>query len=124
MDKGEIRTYCYMVQTGKPAALIPFQERHVDAAVVFVTVELGLSTYIEKLAEGWVSFWIYKYPHILEVIKSTPQAPKTAFDHWVLGKLFGYEEAAIQEFLSVTHVQSLSCDILGRAATCHRDHQE
>ena len=100
MDKGEIRTYCYMVQTGKPAALIPFQERHVDAAVVFVTVELGLSTYIEKLAEGWVSFWIYKYPHILEVIKTTPQAPKTTFDHWVLGKLFGYEEVVIQEFIS------------------------
>ena len=103
MDKGEIRTYCYMVQRGKPAALIPLQERHVDAAVALVTVEPALNTYVEKLSEGWVQLWIYKYPHILEVIKATPQAPKTTFDHWVFGKLFGYEEASIQEFIKTTH---------------------
>lgn len=54
---------------------------------------------MEILSKGWVTFWGYKYPHILEVIKNMPQAPKTVYDHWVLGKLFGYDEVAIQEFV-------------------------
>lgn len=91
--------YCYMVQRGKPAALMPIQERHLEAAEKTVTEVFGLKIYVEKLHPGWVSLWIYKYPHILEVIKTAPQDPRTVTDHWLLGKLFGYEEAAIQELL-------------------------
>lgn len=102
MDKSKILAYCYMVQRGKPAALIPVPERDINDAVALVNREHGIKAYTESLAEGWVSLWIYKYTHILDVIKALPQAPKSTFDHWVLGKLFGYEEVAIQEFLSVT----------------------
>lgn len=91
-----------MVQRGKPAAVIPVPERDINKVIALVNCESSLKAYIEPLADGWVSLWIYKYPHILDVIKTVPQAPESAFDHWVLGKLFGYEEAAIQEFLSVT----------------------
>lgn len=99
MNKEELRIYCDLVKKGKPAACIPLQVRHIDEARAIVNQEGVLQVHVEGLSEGWVTFWVYRYPHILEAIKNTPQAPKTAYDHWILGKLFGYEEAAIQEFI-------------------------
>ncbi|WAH38605.1 hypothetical protein [Alicyclobacillus dauci] len=102
----ELRNYCYMVQRGKPAASMALQTRYVEEATTIATEEYQLHIYTEELSDGWVTFWVYKYSHILNVIKMTPQEPVTTFDHWLLGKLFGYEEAAIQEFLSVKHEHS------------------
>lgn len=99
MNYEELRAYCFLVKRGKPAASIPLQERDVSEACKLVDQEEKLHHYIERLADDWVTFWVFRYPHILEVIKNIPQTPKTAFDHWVLGKLFGYEEGAIQEFI-------------------------
>lgn len=96
---GQIDAYCYMVQRGKPASTIPVQERYLETVSRTVTETHGLNIYVEPLSEGWVNVWIYKYPHILQVIQALQQAPKTVFDHWVLGKLFGYSEEAIHEFL-------------------------
>ncbi|MGE5604548.1 MAG: hypothetical protein ACM3YE_02530 [Bacteroidota bacterium] len=95
---GRLRVYCEMVQRGKPAAMLPIQARYANKAKTIIQ-SYGLNGYLENLAEGWLTLWIYKFPHILEVIKSVPQAPRTAYDHWVLGKLFGYSEAAIHEFI-------------------------
>lgn len=95
---GRLRAYCEMVQKGKPAAMLPIQARYVNEAKTIIQ-SYGLHKYLEKLAEGWLMLWIYRFPHILEVIKSVPQAPRTAYDHWVLGKLFGYSEEAIGEFI-------------------------
>jgi hypothetical protein len=97
----KITTYCQMVERGKPAACIAIQERYIDSAKHAV-IGYGLKLYTDKLSEGWLSLWIYKYPHILDVIKNAPQVPRTAYDHWILGKLFGYEEAAIGEYIA-TH---------------------
>lgn len=95
---GRLRVYCEMVQRGKPAAMFPIQARYANEAKTIIQ-SYGLHEYLEKLAEGWLTLWIYKFPHILEVIKSVPQAPSTAYDHWVLGKLFGYSEEVIHEFI-------------------------
>lgn len=99
--KGEVSAYCYMVLRGKPAGMVPIQERYLEEIVAIVD-ECELSTHVEHLADGWATLWIYKYPHILEVLKSLPPIPESNFDRWVLGKLFGYEEAAIQDFLTGT----------------------
>lgn len=101
METGEVTAYCYMVHRGKPAAMVPVQERYRKDVISLVTNQ-DLKVYTEPLAEGWFTLWIYKYQHILDVIKSVPQAPNSVFDHWILGKLFGYEESAIQEFLTKT----------------------
>ncbi|MNW38870.1 hypothetical protein D3C74_159480 [compost metagenome] len=99
MNEAELITYSQLVKRGKPAASIPLQEKHLEAALKIVEQEGELLTHIEKLSDGWLTFWVYRYPHILEIIKNSPQAPNTVYDHWILGKLFGYEEAAIQEFI-------------------------
>lgn len=99
MNRDELRIYCMLVKRGKPAACIPLQIRHIDEAIEIVSSEGKLNIYTEDLYEGWVTFWVYSHPHILDVIKNVPQAPKSAYDHWIFGKLFGYEEAAIHEFI-------------------------
>lgn len=96
---GQVDAYCYMVERGKPAALVPVQERWLEEVSRLVTDTYGLKVYTESLSDGWAGLWIYKYPHVLEVIKAMRQAPQTVFDHWALGKLFGYTEEAIHEFL-------------------------
>ena len=101
MDEGGLYAYCYMVKRGKPAACIPVHVRDINKARQIASQELCLS-YSESLANDWFTFWVYQYPHILDVIKSLPQVPRTAYDHWLLGKLFGYEEAAIHEYIKST----------------------
>ncbi len=91
----KIQVYCYMVQRGKPAAMLPIQEKLLGKAITLVVKDHSLNYHIGQLCKGWITFWIYKQPHILEVIKTVPDKPETIFDHWVLGKLFGYDEVAI-----------------------------
>ncbi|MEJ8552752.1 hypothetical protein [Tepidibacter sp. Z1-5] len=61
--------------------------------------------YTENLYEGWKVIWIYKDEYLLEVIKNMPEKPKTIYDHSVLGKVFGYFDKAIKEF-----IESKLCD--------------
>ena len=95
----ELDTLSYMVRTGKPAAMMPVPVRCLEAARRRVRRLHGLETYEQIICNGWASLWIYQYPHIREVIESLPDAPQTVYDHWVLGKLFGYSEEAICSFI-------------------------
>lgn len=95
----DLFTYCYLVQRGKPAASIAVHKRDLKLAEMIVSKE-GLNYYIEILADEWVTFWVYQHPHILNVIKTIPQVPKSEYEHWVLGKLFGYDDSSIADFLS------------------------
>lgn len=97
---GEVSANAYMVERGKPAAMIPIHERDTDNAIKMVEETFKLNAYIEDLSEGWKKLWIYKYDHVLQIINALPQAPQTVIDHWILGKLFGYEESAIHDFVS------------------------
>lgn len=96
--RGQINTYCELVRTGKPAAIIPVQDRYINDAIEMVGCD-NLSYYVESLSEGWNTLWIYKDSYIIEVIKEMPEKPKTTYDHWVLGKVFGYSDNAIKTFL-------------------------
>ena len=95
---GEITAYAYMVRNGKPAALVSVQTRYIDAAIE--TIESHkLYHHHAHLAEGWVEMWMYKTPTMKEIIECLPSVPTTAFDHWVLGKLFGYSDTEIYTFI-------------------------
>ncbi len=96
---GQIELSCYLIQRGKPCALIPIHERLIDLASKYIRTSFKLKIYTTKLSDGWISLWIYKDDFMLEVIKSLPEKPKTTYDHWVLGKAFGYSDEAIRDFL-------------------------
>jgi hypothetical protein len=107
---GYIDALCYMVQRGKPAAVVSLQNRHVDEAIEVIHTSHQLKTLVEISCEGWVELWIFRYDHVLDVIQSLPQVPSNNYEHWLLGKLFGYGEEAIAEFInsnSNTHAKKL-----------------
>ena len=106
--KEKIYNLCYQVKTGKPAANLPIQKRYSNQATQIIVKECRLKYRIEPLSEGWSNFWIFKKDYMLEVIKRLPQKPKTTFDHWVLGKAFGYSDEAIEEFLSSPEASSVT----------------
>jgi len=97
--KGQTEAYCYMVSRGKPAAVIAIQKRYVLDIKSTVKSFRGIKTYEQFLADGWISLWIYKKDFMMEIIKKLPEKPNTVHDHWVLGKVFGYSDEAITEFI-------------------------
>jgi len=90
--------YCLMVQRGKPCACMAIQDRYIKETTG-IADKHGLRTHIEDLAEGWKTLWVYKDEYMLDIIKLLPNEPVTKFEHWVLGKAFGYSDEAIKTFL-------------------------
>lgn len=97
--KGQLDSYCEFVRCGKPAAMLALQDRYVKEAENIITNKYSLMFYEEDLAKGWKTIWIYKENYLLDIILALPEQPKTIFEHWVLGKVFGYSEQAIKDFL-------------------------
>ncbi|MFZ7119488.1 MAG: hypothetical protein ACOWWH_00875 [Eubacteriaceae bacterium] len=95
----EIDLFCYMVERGKPTALITIKDQYINDAIDYVKLNYKLETYVCDLADGWKQLWIYKRDYFIEIINCLPEMPKTIYDHWVLGKVFGYSDEAIEEFL-------------------------
>lgn len=101
--KGKLISYCEFVQRGKPTAMMPIQDRYVKESTEIIN-NYNLFYYIESLSEGWKTIWIYKEKYMLEVIQKLPEQPKTIFEHWILGKAFGYSEQAIKNFLETNQL--------------------
>lgn len=100
-EKGQLSEICYMIKRGRPASTIRIQEKFVESAIEYVTNE-GLKTYTEHLDEGWKVLWIYKElytPEIILAIREIDIEQDTAFYHWCLGKLFGYDDKSIRAFI-------------------------
>lgn len=96
---------CDMVKKGKPCSCEPVQDRYVDGSIKIIN-NFKLRSYVEELSHGWKTVWIYKDEYMLEVIKKLPEQPKTIFDHWTLGKAFGYSDEAIKNFVKTKLLQS------------------
>jgi len=96
----KIDLYCDLIKKGKPCSCEAIQERYFEETVIRINNMFGLKTYIENLVPEWKTIWIYKEDYMLEIIKLLPEEPKTSFEHWVLGKAFGYSDEAIKEFIA------------------------
>ena len=97
--KLKVDLYCDLIKKGKPCACEAIQSRYIEEIVNRVDKSFGLKVYVEELAAEWKTLWIYKENYMLEIIKSLPEEPKTNFEHWILGKAFGYSDEAIKNFL-------------------------
>lgn len=98
--KVQINDYCYFIQRGKPSAMLQVQNRYINEAMEIVERYEDLYYINKYLSDGWREFWIYRKPFMSEVIKNLPEKPKTIYDHWLLGKAFGYSDEAIEEFIN------------------------
>lgn len=100
--KMQIYIYCQAVQTGnKPVANMLLQTRYIDKAKKII-LKHGLNLYVENIKENenWKSIFIYKHKYLIDIIKNIPDNPTTIYEHWILGKLFGYSDEAIGEFIN------------------------
>lgn len=103
--KMQIITYCEAIKTGtKPVAMLSIQSRYVEEVKLYIEYE-GLKIHIRSSEgdENWKVVFIYKYDYLLDVIKSAPEYPNSIFEHWMLGKLFGYSDEAIKDFLATLY---------------------
>ncbi len=97
---GQFDIYCQDVKREvKPLALLSVQDRYVSRVVDYVTNKEGLFVYTEDIAEGWSAVYIYKYDFLKDVILELPSSPQTAYEHWILGKVFGYSDNEIANFI-------------------------
>jgi hypothetical protein len=98
MDKyilSQIDTYCYLIKRGKPCASVAIKEEYANDIIN----NYRLNIYYEYLSIGWKTLWIFKDNFMIEIIKYLPEESKTFFEHWILGKAFGYSDEAIKDFL-------------------------
>jgi hypothetical protein len=91
--------HCRYIKTGKPCSCEAIQDQYVDKVIQYVK-EQNLKSHIEPLCKDWKTIWIYRDDYMLNIIKNLPDTPKTTFDHWVLGKAFGYSDEAIREYVN------------------------
>lgn len=105
---GSVSSYCYMVLNGKPVASVAIEEKCKDEAISIIKDIYNLNYIIskDKNDKDSLTVWIYKHPHLKEIIEiiiyifyKRKEYPITNFDHWILGKLYGYDEDSIAEFL-------------------------
>lgn len=89
---------CDIVQKGKLCSCEAIQDRYIEDAINIIN-SFRLNVYVEELSLGWKTIWIYKDEYMLEVIKKLPEQPKTIFEHWILGKAFGYSDEAIKNYI-------------------------
>lgn len=101
--QGQINTYCESVSKScKPVVMFPIQDRCVKEVVEIINkyYDKSLLFHMDFLYKDWTTVWIYKKPFMREIINNLPEQPKTIFDHWVLGKVFGFSDEAIEEYLN------------------------
>lgn len=96
---GELATQAILISRDvRPAAMEAVQDRYLDEARA-IAKNHGLRLLAYDLSVGWKEVWIYKHPHVGLVIDRTSRQPANGFEHWVLGKLFGYSEQSIADYL-------------------------
>ena len=105
--KEKIYDYCYQIKTCKPVVNIAIQDRYIEEAKQIIN-KSGYKYFTELLSDGWLTLWIFKNDIMLEIIKALPDKPKTIYDHWVLGKAFGYSYEAIEQFLTTPEVGTVA----------------
>jgi len=96
--ESQIDTFSYMIDKGKPCALVAIQDRYVSEAELMVETA-GLKCLIVQSEYGWSNLWIYKHDIMLEVITNLPE-PTSAYNDWILGHAFGYSDHEILNWIT------------------------
>lgn len=100
--RGQLSVYCYEISKGtKPVAMIPVKTIYVEQLKEYVEKEkLYVSVEEVKGYPEWSTVYIFRDKYLKDVIKNAPDTPNSIYDHWVLGKLFGYSNADIKAYVS------------------------
>lgn len=108
----KIDSYCYFIDKGKPVAMEPVKSEDIKEVADIIEknkkscfyrdltrAEWEAFGYSEGIDSNYIQVWIYEKPIMLDVIKMMPKRPETIYDHWVLGKIFGFSDEKIEEYI-------------------------
>ena len=98
---GQVVAYCERVNTGSSlAAQLGCAKRYVDKLVRLIAQE-GCKSLVEPHEPDRVAIWIYRdelVKHLIDQARSGPDSP-TERDMWSTGKLFGYADREVVNFI-------------------------
>ena len=99
--KGQLTELAAQVAAGaKPVAEVSIKSDEGDECTKYVHQHYpALFCYLEGLGCEWATLWIMKDRRMIPIIRNRPRNPVGAVDHFYLGKLFGYSDAAILDFI-------------------------
>ena len=93
----QVQSQTYMIQRGKPCSCVGIKIKERADVTTYLDSQ-DIRYHFEELSPGWCTLWLYDHEFMLEVIKASPDTPRTVYDHWILGKMFGYSDEAIKKF--------------------------
>ena len=89
------------IKQGKPCVSLTIKKYvFKESGLHHIVDDNNMIFHLESLDEYWDVLYIYEDPQMEGIIKSAPNIPKTKYDHWVLGNLFGYSHESIMRFIS------------------------
>jgi|SRR5690606_41772060 len=101
--KGTTYSYADEVARGvKPVAEMTVKTERAMECVSFVHKHHPEVTCLVEECDtspGWSFVWMMKDARMYDVIVQRPVEPKTVADHWYLGKLFGYSDTDILDWV-------------------------
>jgi len=106
--KGQLTELAAQVAAGaKPVAEVSIKSDEGDEYAKYVHQHYpALFCYIEGSGCEWATLWIMKYFRMAHVVTERPRNPVGPADHFYLGKLFGYSDAAILDFIDEEWLKS------------------
>lgn len=97
---GMLMQIAYDVERGaKPAGEVTVKKDKVSEYVSLVHKHSKTVCYIEPLDDTFSTVFIVKDPRMVALLRARPRDPKTITDHFLLGKLFGYSDDAILDWI-------------------------
>jgi hypothetical protein len=98
---GQATAYIEQVNAGaKLAAQIGCSKEHIKEIIDAATRD-GCGTIVEYREHGRSAVWIFRAPFVREIIAELGKnaTPPSAAGVWAMGKLFGYSDSAIGDYL-------------------------
>jgi hypothetical protein len=96
---GQLAQTIHDVATGcKPCAVMAIQCKY-EPDVIALTSEENVLYHIVPSDGIWLELWLYKNPIMKNIIESSPRKATTVFEHWAMGKMFGYGTDEVLDFI-------------------------
>lgn len=99
---GQAVTYCDAIKFGsRVAAQLACPKEHTTTLTRLIRRE-GCRAVVKRVIAGRAAIWIYRDEAVKRLIDRLDTGQPTALDIWSMGKLFGYADRNVVEYIKRT----------------------